>query len=157
MCILSVKFGGRMVPHGGRIWPNFGNFCLIKNRWPNLRTTIIRNAVLGLFCSNFLGMLSTINTSLVSDDYVCRKQGLAANIKLGFIENFSWQQTLGLRLFWFTVNETLLGLSLLVTGKGWDLGRIRFEDSCNSISFCKETHIIIVEQRVALSPKLGHH
>ena len=30
-------------------------------------------------------------------------------------------------------------------------------DSCNSISLCKETHIIIVEQRAALSPRVGHH
>jgi len=30
--------------------------------------------------------------------------------------------------------ETLLGLSLLVTGRGWDLGRIRREtDSCNPL------------------------
>jgi len=30
-------------------------------------------------------------------------------------------------------------------------------DSCNSISLCKETHIIIVERRAALSRRVGHH
>jgi len=34
----------------------------------------------------------------VENKTLCRKQGLEAN-KLGLIENFSWQQTLGLGLF----------------------------------------------------------
>jgi len=56
------------------------------------------------------------------------KQGLEANIQTRVYREFLLATTLGLGLFWFTLSKALLGLSLLVTGRGWDLGRIRFED-----------------------------
>jgi len=43
---------------------------------------------MGRFCSNFLGMLSTININLVSDDYVCRKQGLEGKIQTRVYREF---------------------------------------------------------------------
>jgi len=66
----------------------FGDFCLIIFRWPNCRKSRKIKQLFGLFCSNFLGMLSTININLVSDEYECRKQGLEANIQTRVYREF---------------------------------------------------------------------
>ena len=129
MCILSVKFGGRMVPHSGRIWLDFGDFCFVKNQWPNRilrrpnsRTTNIRIAVLGLFSFNFLGVLSTINISLVSDDYVCRKQGLETNIQTRVYREFLLATNTRVGIVLIHLEESTIRIESLGHGKRLGLG-----------------------------------
>ena len=56
-----------------------GRFCIsVKNRI----------AFLGLDCSNILRDSFTININLLSDEYVCRKQGLKANIQTRVYRGF---------------------------------------------------------------------
>jgi len=47
-----------------------------------------------------------------------KNKGLEANTKTRVCRVCSWQQTLGLGMI--HLGETLLGLSLLVTGRDWD-------------------------------------
>jgi len=114
-------------------WDQNWHFPLIKNRssiWEN-RSTILRWCRKNIsyfwtwFCSFLWGILSTININLVSNEY-CVENGLEANIQTRVYREFLLATTVGLGLFWFTLNKTLLGLSLLVTERCWDLSRIRF-------------------------------
>ena len=83
---------------------------------------------MGRFCSNFLGMLSTININLVSDDYVCRKQGLEGKIQTRVYREFLLAINTKVEIVLIHLEQNTIRIESLGHGKRWDFGRIRFED-----------------------------
>ena len=73
-------------------------------------------------------MFSTINISLVSDDYVCRnktlcrKQGLEANIKLGFYREFLLATNTKVEIVLIHLEQNTIRIESLDHGKRMGLG-----------------------------------
>jgi len=67
-------------------------------------------------------MLSTINISLVSDDYVCRKQGLEANIQTRVYREFLFATNTRVGIVLIHLEQNTIRIESLGHGKRLGLG-----------------------------------
>jgi len=67
-------------------------------------------------------MLSTINISLVSDDYVCRKQGLEANIQTRVYREFIFATNTRVGIVLIHLEQSTIRIESLGHGKRPGLG-----------------------------------
>jgi len=75
-----------------------------------------------MFCSNFLRDAFTVNINLVSDEYVCRKQGLEANIQTKVYREFLWAINIRVKIVLIHLEQNTVRIESLGHGKRLELG-----------------------------------
>jgi len=64
----------------------------------------------------------TVNINLVSDEYVCRKQGLEANIQTKVYREFLWAINIRVKIVLIHLEQNTVRIESLGHGKRLELG-----------------------------------